>query len=193
MREPTCRRWADAPVVPWRNGAGVTREIAVGPTPDQGGFQWRVSMADVPADGPFSIFPGVDRNLTVVDGPGLQLTFDAEPVTLLPDQPFAFDGERECRSMLLDGPIRDVNVMTSRGHAVADVTIAGCGLFTPPADGLLAVVALGPAQVESTELGHLDSIWAAQNLNVVACSERGVLVIGLRSAGDNVLVAPLWP
>ena len=64
-------RRADLTPRPWKNGGGVTREIAAHP-PEAGldGFDWRLSMADVASDGPFSAFPGIDRTLTVIEGAG---------------------------------------------------------------------------------------------------------------------------
>ena len=61
---------------PWKNGGGVTRDVAIAP-PDAGldTFDWRISFADVASDGPFSPFPDIDRTLTVVDGEGLALRF----------------------------------------------------------------------------------------------------------------------
>jgi environmental stress-induced protein Ves len=104
--------------VPWRNGGGVTAEIAV--APDAGAFDWRVSMAEVAADGPFSVFPGVDRVLTVIDGEGL--TLEIEGRTAAPGQaPFAFPGDVPCFARLAAGPVTDLNVMTRRGRCRAVV------------------------------------------------------------------------
>jgi environmental stress-induced protein Ves len=53
----------------WKNGAGTTREIAVEPagagTDD---FDWRLSLAEVDRDAPFSAFPGVDRCIVLLRG-----------------------------------------------------------------------------------------------------------------------------
>jgi uncharacterized protein len=57
--------------MPWKNGGGLTAEIAV--SPESAGlddFDWRVSMARVEAGGPFSLFPGVDRTLSILEGEG---------------------------------------------------------------------------------------------------------------------------
>ena len=62
-------RSADHAFSPWKNGGGTTAEIAIGPpgaTLDA--FDWRISMARVASDGPFSSFPGVDRTLSIIDG-----------------------------------------------------------------------------------------------------------------------------
>ncbi|MGW3275380.1 HutD/Ves family protein [Streptomyces kronopolitis] len=110
---------------PWSNGGGVTREIAAHP-PGAGwdGFAWRVSLADVTRDGPYSPLPGVRRILTVVDGAGLELTVDGA-VRLLPGghRPFGFPGGAATGSRLLDGPVINLNVMLREGRADATVEI----------------------------------------------------------------------
>ena len=60
--------------MPWKNGGGETMEIAV--SPEGSGldrFDWRVSMARIARDGPFSDFADVDRTLAILDGAGLRL------------------------------------------------------------------------------------------------------------------------
>ncbi|MER0482601.1 HutD family protein [Streptomyces sp. Edi2] len=109
---------------PWSNGGGVTREVAVQP-PGSGWdtFAWRVSLADVTRDGPYSPLPGVRRILTVVDGAGLELTVDGT-AQLLPERyrPFAFPGGAATDSRLLDGrPVVNLNVMLREGRAAATV------------------------------------------------------------------------
>ena len=73
-------REASLPRRPWKNGGGTTVEIAVFPAgAGFDGFDWRLSMADVVADGPFSAFPDIDRTLVLIDGPGLVLDVAGEP------------------------------------------------------------------------------------------------------------------
>ena len=66
--------------MPWKNGGGVTTEIAVFPA-NAGleDFEWRLSMATVASDGPFSLFAGIDRTLAVLEGEGLVLASRAGP------------------------------------------------------------------------------------------------------------------
>ncbi len=65
-------RAADHKRMPWKNGGGETVEIAVAPQDAAlGDFDWRISMATVAADGPFSIFPGIDRTLSILSGSGM--------------------------------------------------------------------------------------------------------------------------
>jgi environmental stress-induced protein Ves len=76
--------------VPWKNGGGSTTQIAVFP-PDAGfdDFDWRVSLATIADDGAFSEFPGVERTLALVDGHGMTLEIDGEPMLLSKADPVA--------------------------------------------------------------------------------------------------------
>ncbi len=123
------------PATPWKNGKGVTREIAafpLGATLDT--FEWRVSIADVSAGGAFSNFPGIDRLLAALAGTiRLQIGGEA-PVTLIPgDNPIAFAGDIPCRADIPDGAARDLNVMTRRGCFMSRMTLVEAdGLFRFP-------------------------------------------------------------
>ncbi len=134
-------RVADIAPLPWRNGGGVTRELLAWPDPHD--WQLRVSVADICASGPFSVYPGVDRWFAVLDGGGVCLkTAGAEPRELTPAQPalHAFPGDvpTHCTT---HGPItRDFNLMARRSsirlrhHALKDCSrletcAEGVGLF----------------------------------------------------------------
>jgi uncharacterized protein len=115
-------RRVDLAVIPaqrWKNGAGLTREIAVWP-PGSGvdDFDWRLSVAELERAAPFSTFEGVDRCILVLDGAGMQLLDDkgAPVMTLQPLEPWSFEGERLLQASLPQGPCRDFNVMTRRGR-----------------------------------------------------------------------------
>jgi len=120
---------------PWKNGKGVTREIAVfpsGATIDA--FEWRVSIADVSEGGAFSNFPNIDRLLAALDGT-IRLEIGGEaPVTLIPENnPIAFPGDVPCRADIPDGAARDLNVMTRRGRFMSRMTLVEAdGLFRFP-------------------------------------------------------------
>ena len=136
---------------PWKNGGGVTRDMAIAP-PDASldTFDWRIAFADVAADGPFSAFPGVDRTLTVLDGEGLVLSFGEAERTLRRFEPFAFPGEAPCEARLIGGPIVDLNVMTRRGaltHRVRRLA-AGESRLRLPAPVAFLVCAAGAARLE---------------------------------------------
>jgi environmental stress-induced protein Ves len=117
--------------MPWKNGGGETLEVAIGPTgAPLDRFDWRVSLAKVAVDGPFSRFPGIDRTLSIVQGSGLRLVVGARhPITLTAGSaPFAFPGDAAAEATLIDGPVTDLNVMTRRGafrHRVERLVIDG--------------------------------------------------------------------
>jgi hypothetical protein len=75
-------------------------------------------MAGIERDGPFSRFPGIDRTLCVLEGAGMRLDVDGRaPVELTPNSaPYSFPGDMAAAAVLLDGPIRDLNVMTPRAR-----------------------------------------------------------------------------
>lgn len=105
--------------MPWRNGGGVTAEVAIGPAGATiEDFDWRVSMAHIEVDGPFSSFPGKDRTLMIVRGDGLRLSIaDGVPAELTRDSdPFLFPGDVAARAALLGGAVTDLNVMTNRAR-----------------------------------------------------------------------------
>src|SRR5579864_4206574 len=84
----------DYRVMPWKNGRGSTSEIAVFPADASlaaGDFLWRVSMAEVKADGDFSCFPGYERSLLLASGGGMELDFDAGSPAFLKTPGMAVD------------------------------------------------------------------------------------------------------
>lgn len=115
-------RYADLKAQPWRNGGGVTRELAshpaAAPAGDAtvlGGWDWRVSIAEVSRAGGFSAFPGMDRVLTVIDGELLLLSVDGAEHPLEKYRPFRFSGDADSAGALPTGDVRDLNVITRNG------------------------------------------------------------------------------
>jgi len=114
-------RAADRVAVPWKNGGGLTREVAAHPPQSGlGNFDWRVSLAEVRRGGPFSSFPGVDRHMAVISG-RLELAISGrETLSLSPDTaPVSFPGEVPVCAEPRPEPVTDLNVMTRRGRFVA--------------------------------------------------------------------------
>lgn len=127
--------------MPWKNGGGETTEIAVSPAgADFAAMDWRLSMATVAADGPFSSFPGIDRTLSVLAG-ALRLEIDGAKVDLMEmSPPYTFRGEAGVSGIVLRGPVTDLNVMTRRDrftHDVRRVSVAGEKSVTVAAGTLL--------------------------------------------------------
>jgi environmental stress-induced protein Ves len=131
-------------VMPWKNGGGSTTEIAVSPAgASLDAFDWRVSMARIEGDGPFSSFPGIDRTLTLLDGPRVELRIDGRaPQVLTPSAPILrFAGEDRVEAVVPDGPITDFNVMTRRArcrHRFEQVRLTGERVLAPH-DGITLV------------------------------------------------------
>lgn len=101
--------------VPWKNGLGATLELASDALAPGGEWTWRLSIADVPSRTPFSSFPGVDRLIACLDGPGLALE-RAGSRTLVPSEGEAlqFPGEEDVVGLPLGPDVRDVNLMLRR-------------------------------------------------------------------------------
>lgn len=144
----------------WANGGGWTTEIIAEPAGDQ--WDWRLSVADVEAAGPFSLFPDVDRSIALIRGNGFALTVagDDEQVIDVPFQPFRFAGDRATTCRLLDGPVIDVNLMTRRRsprRQLAFVHLAPSS--TIELDNVEVVVVVdGTARFAGHDLGYLDAV-----------------------------------
>ncbi|MFJ7352672.1 HutD family protein [Phyllobacterium sp. NPDC097923] len=108
--------------MPWKNGKGVTTEIAVFPEgASVDSFDWRISMANVPDSGPFSAFPGIDRVLAVLEGEMVLGVDGRPPETLGPLSPaIAFPGDTPTSAVVLR-EVTDLNVMVRRGTFSARV------------------------------------------------------------------------
>ena len=124
---------------PWRNGGGVTRQIASGTLAVAGNpetvsgndWDWRISIAEVGTAGDFSLFKGMSRILMVIDGGGLALSIDGDRQQLELFTPLHFDGGSTTSALLPHGPIRDLNLMTRTGVVDGDAAIVELSEFQP--------------------------------------------------------------
>ncbi|EPF75986.1 HutD/Ves family protein [Acinetobacter rudis] len=114
---------ANYKTMPWKNGLGSTIELARDAGQDMQQFLWRISMADVSTNGPFSIFPDRQRLLSILEGEGLRLNFVQRGLqqTVKGLDVCAFSGEDVIESVLLDGPVRDFNLIYSAAHFSAQM------------------------------------------------------------------------
>ncbi len=126
---------ADYTQMPWKNGKGITHEIAAQRDGDD--FLWRLSLAEVTEDGPFSRFPGKDRVLTVIEGEGLELEMESGVLTATLGDPVVFSGEVDLFSRCIDGPVRDFNVIFAPDQIAARVERLGADF--PQGADLVAV------------------------------------------------------
>lgn len=140
--------------MPWKNGGGETVEVIVHPEgASLSDFGWRVSMAIVASDGPFSVFPGIDRTLAVLTGDGMALSIEGLGERLLTPEsaPLPFPAEAPTAARLTGGPITDLNVMTRRGafrHTLAHHRVASTHAL-PASAGQRMLLALEPLGVST--------------------------------------------
>lgn len=118
----------------WKNGGGSTKQLLIWPKgANLSNFDFRISIATISSDGPFSLFQGIDRQLFILEGEGVKLHIkgndlgQSDEIILRPnDPPFCFSGETQIESKLLDKQILDFNVMTRRGNYTAKIERIEC-------------------------------------------------------------------
>lgn len=150
--------------LPWKNGGGVTREVAVHPKgSDFDTLDWRVSIAQVRSAGPFSSLPGLDRRLAVLAGTLSVVIEQAPEVRLSPATPaLHFPGEVPVQAQPLDGPVMDLNIMTRRGRFSSALTMHRAQHPTPLASGAATVLVVALTDLVLTagkakwQLSYLD-------------------------------------
>jgi environmental stress-induced protein Ves len=110
---------SDYKIMPWKNGGGTTTEIAIYPENtviSSGSFIWRVSIAEVASNGPFSRFPNYDRHIMLIAGNGMVLDAGSAGKIVLDRlyEPASFSGDWLIEGALKAGPVRDFNVISAR-------------------------------------------------------------------------------
>ena len=157
---------------PWRNGRGVTVELAREGDAD-GQMLWRLSIADVVEPGPFSLFPGIERVIMLLDGAGFDLDFGAQGRTALTTAlaPVAFSGDWTTHAENVRGPSRDLNLMTARDRVQAVVSVHD-GPFAASGVDRRLLYAVDPAEVRhgddmtKLEAGDLLCLSCARDMEV---------------------------
>lgn len=153
--------FATLPVSRWRNGGGETREIVSQPAGAD--FNWRASIATIAQSGPFSLFPGIDRSITLLAGDGVRLFSEGliDHSLARIGEPFAFPGDVALHATLRGGASQDFNIMVRRGRWAANVQrLAGPVQLPAGHDGVLYVLC-GRWQ------------WVQQQTAVLAAGEGG--------------------
>lgn len=162
-------------VMPWKNGGGTTTELYLAPAPaslPDAPYLWRASIAEVASDGPFSPFPGCDRHIMCISGPGMILSGGPNgPIDLTThDTPRSFSGDWPISSKLVAGPVRDFNLIAWRAGVATSLTClrpsepfrldceAPCHIFLYLISGELAANGQRFSAGESILLGGEDSL-----------------------------------
>lgn len=180
-------RAADHRRMRWKNGLGETIEFAIAPhgaTLDD--FDWRLSRAGVDRSGPFSLFPGCDRTLCVIDGGPLALHVEGQPrVTLDADSaPYSFAADVPAYGTVTGAPVNDLNLIWRRDQA-APLLVRHRGQVRARAMQDTLILISGDARLEhgntTTRLGANDLIVCARgdDYGIVADAMTPIYVIDL--------------
>jgi environmental stress-induced protein Ves len=167
LKNARCIRHDDYIAMPWRNGAGITHEIAREPANGEE-FSWRLSLASLKVNGPFSAYAGYERCVALVEGRGFRLNFDGARTAELRKRGdhALFGGASATRCELLDGPCTDLSLMVRTPGLIAEVStsiITAAEEVKPPAARTLALFVLrGALALESSA----DAAASAVKLNL---------------------------
>lgn len=177
-------RNTDYPSRPWKNGGGTTRDILVSPPgASLEDFDWRLSLAQVDRDGPFSRFDNVDRTLVLLSG-AMTLHEPDRRIELVRGEPVEFPGERAIEATLSGGSSLDFNVMTRRGRASQRVTkelLAQRVSIKVVSRAPMLLFALEPGlTVENQPLDVHDTVLIAGQEAVVTASTARVVALVVR-------------
>lgn len=168
---------------PWKNGGGTTRVLATWPDADN--WQWRMSVAQVASDGPFSSFPGVTRWFAVLGGAGVVLDVAGVAHAMTSDSPpLRFDGAAHTACRLIDGPTQDFNLMLRSPMQKANMQwLSGaCSVNLEPGDSFALYALTDDAAI--TCAGHDQRVpaetlaWrhAGQHESVHVASQRALII-----------------
>ncbi len=112
---------------PWKNGGGITLDIAdaTAPGADPSGWEgmvWRLGRTAIVQPGPFSDLTGYERLQAVIVGSGLVLDGSSGAIDLRrPFVPVRYDGGLPLVSRLENGPVEVVNLIVDRAMCRADL------------------------------------------------------------------------
>jgi 7-cyano-7-deazaguanine synthase len=188
---------ADATPEPWKNGQGVTRTLATDrPAETTTGsgdsdWNWRISIAEIGASGPFSTFEQVDRTLVLLQGGPLILNRPRASVVLTaPGDQLSFGGEESLDAQVAAIPAHALNLMTRRsqvqstvhviqGEPLAQSTPAECDSGPPGAPGskvtTVAFVVAGTYRIEFHPNG-LTALGSTEKQSLVLHAGEGVVL-----------------
>lgn len=137
----------------WRNGLGWAREIHAASRGSGEGWDWRLSIAEIEADGPYSIFTGVQREQVLLAGDGLVLAFEDGSERLLapPHGRQCFSGEAAVQARLQAGRVEVFNLMWQAGRVAPRLwhrpLVGSMLLFVDPGAAWVVHVVAGQATV----------------------------------------------
>lgn len=161
--------------IPWNNGAGITYDIALS-APDEP--FWRFSLADMPTDAAFSLFPKLSRILTVVRGVGLNLVSNESTYDAPFETPVAFSGDVALVGQLKDGPVQNYNLVFDETRFQATVIVRDANEMALEKADITAVYLLsGQATLNGDTAIAGDTLFGRNDLSQVEFSNNARAVI----------------
>ncbi|MCY1212191.1 HutD [compost metagenome] len=136
------------PAQPWKNRGGVTRALA------EIDNEWRVSLANVDANGPYSRFEGMTRLSLVIEGKGVVLHNREGRVALEYHVPALYDGALDWTASLIEGPVAALNIMARKDRYLPSASILTTPMTLP--QGAAAVILSGNSRC-TTRLADSDA------------------------------------
>lgn len=203
-RQPTSSGAGHPRVIPaneyvrmrWRNGAGWTRAIlqadrtGADTGTDAPDWDWRLSIAEIEQPGPFSRFPGVERELVLLQGDGLALHFDdgREQVLQPPHGRYRFRGEDAVQGVPVAGIVHAFNLMWRRETVSAELwhrpLVGPMVVFVDPGSCWAAHLVAGDARID----GDAALPPMAQGDTAVLLSNGGRARYVIEGGGEVLLV-----
>jgi len=143
--------------MPWKNGGGVTHEIAR--SDDSENFAWRLSVAEVSTSGSFSLFPQHNRILTVISGAGMVLVGQKQSYDATLFVPIAFPGTEALDGRLIAGPCQDFNLIYDPARISGEVRLwRGAGQIRAENGTTGLYLAAGTSEgIDAGDFAFLDS------------------------------------
>lgn len=173
---------------PWKNGGGVTVDIADAcrPGADPSGWEgmiWRLGRTAIVQPGPFSDLTGYERLQAVIVGSGLVLEGASGEIDLRrPFVPVRYDGGLPLVSRLENGPVEVVNLIVDRALCEADmvVPVPGDAVALKPAIHIIyapgeAVMARCGTQAITVPGGHALRIDAESEITLTVEAGQALL------------------
>lgn len=184
---------ADFVTTPWKNGKGITTELAISPNGTLENFDWRLSIASVSENGLFSNFSGYLRNLVLIEGQGITLIHNEntrdELIEVLDFT--TFDGGSSTYGEITQGAIKDFNIMTASARCQADVkTYPQFIEQNITCNGLVFVYSISSdISVSDRQDGHhkvkQGDLLQLTSPNEVVVSGEGLIVVSIASICQN--------
>tara|TARA_R110002049_G_scaffold23781_5_gene84550 strand:- start:1733 stop:2302 length:570 start_codon:yes stop_codon:yes gene_type:complete len=172
-------RYGDLPASVWKNGGGITREIARGD--HTGRMAWRLSMAEVAQDGAFSDFNGYQRILTVIRGNGMVLHSPDTAMHAPRLVPVTFDGATPIKATLTQGPLEDLNLIFDPLLCTGTVSILadGATIAAGGSDVIAVVCVSGTLALADSDLRQGDCALLGPNTAPIDTADATALVVRL--------------